>query len=81
MVTHSTSTEVLMGGISIDKTGVPLTDEALEQAKTVTRFYWGCRRRYRNSNLSTTLIYRGGLIGTEKGLGLFANLRPVYTLS
>lgn len=29
-----------MGGISIDKHGVPLTDEAIEIAKTVMLFYW-----------------------------------------
>ena len=31
--------EVLMGGISIDTYGVPLTDEALETARRVTLFF------------------------------------------
>ncbi len=32
-------TEVLMGGVSIDAYGVPLTDEALETAKKVIPFF------------------------------------------
>ena len=32
--------EILMGGCSIDAYGVPLTDEALETAKSAMRFFW-----------------------------------------
>ena len=33
-------TDIDMGGCSIDKYGVPLTDEAVEIAKTVMPYFW-----------------------------------------
>ncbi len=40
-------TKILMGGCSIDEYGVPLTDEALETARKVMRFYLCCWRQCR----------------------------------
>lgn len=73
-------TEVLMGGISIDKTGVPLTDEALEQAKNSDSVLLGAvGGDVGNSNwyqLPPNLRPEAGLLALRKGLELFANLRP-----
>ena len=73
-------TEVLMGGVSIDKTGVPLTDEALETAKASDSVLLGAvGGDVGKSNwykLPPNLRPEAGLLAIRKGLGLFCNLRP-----
>lgn len=73
-------TEVLMGGVSIDATGVPLTDEALETAKKSDSVLLGAvGGNVGQSNwysLPPNLRPEAGLLAIRKGLGLFANLRP-----
>jgi 3-isopropylmalate dehydrogenase len=73
-------TEVLMGGVSIDATGVPLTDEALETAKNSDSVLLGAvGGNVGQSNwysLPPNLRPEAGLLAIRKGLGLFANLRP-----
>ncbi len=73
-------TEVLMGGISIDKTGVPLTEEALETAKRSDSVLLGAvGGNVGQSNwysLPPHLRPEAGLLGIRKGLKLFANIRP-----
>ncbi|SKA59549.1 3-isopropylmalate dehydrogenase [Eubacterium uniforme] len=75
-------TEVLMGGVSIDKTGVPLTDEALETAKASDAVLLGAVGGVVGKDswyeLPTNLRPEAGLLAIRKGLGLFANLRPAY---
>ena len=56
--------EILMGGCSIDAHGVPLTDEALEIAKS--------------GDAVLNLRPEAGLLKIRKELGLFANVRPAY---
>ena len=72
--------DVLMGGASIDKYGVPLTDETVEAAKAADAVLMGSI----GGNTSTSPWYKlppekrpeAGLLGIRKALGLFANLRP-----
>ena len=74
--------EVLMGGISIDTYGVPLTDEALETAKKSDAVLLGAvggnvgnSRWY---DVAPNLRPEAGLLAIRKALNLFANLRPAY---
>lgn len=75
-------TEVLMGGVSIDAYGVPLTEEALETAKKSDAVLLGAvgGRVGVDSwyELPPDLRPEAGLLAIRKGLGLFANLRPSY---
>ena len=72
--------EILMGGCSIDATGVPLTDEAVAIAKSKDAVLLGSI----GGNTSTSPWYKlppnlrpeAGLLKIRKELGLFANLRP-----
>mgnify|MGYP003584179882 CR=1 FL=1 len=78
-------TDILMGGCSIDKYGVPLTDEAIETAKSADAVLMGSI----GGNTSTSPWYKlppekrpeAGLLRIRKSLGLFANLRPAYLFS
>ena len=74
--------DVLMGGISIDTYGVPLTDEALETAKKSDSVLLGAvggnvgnSRWY---DVAPNLRPEAGLLAIRKGLNLFANIRPAY---
>ncbi len=75
-------TEVLMGGVSIDAYGVPLTDEALETAKKSDAVLLGAVGGIVGKDswyeLPPNLRPEAGLLAIRKGLGLFANLRPAY---
>ncbi|MCC8142302.1 MAG: 3-isopropylmalate dehydrogenase [Lachnospiraceae bacterium] len=74
--------EILMGGCSIDATGVPLTDAAIDQAKASDAVLMGSI----GGNTSTSPWYQlppdkrpeAGLLTLRKSLNLFANLRPAY---
>ncbi len=75
-------TEILMGGCSIDKYGVPLTDEALATAKAADAVLLGAvggnvgnSRWY---DVAPNLRPEAGLLAIRKGLNLFANIRPAY---
>lgn len=75
-------TDILMGGCSIDKYGVPLTEETVEIAKHADAVLMGSI----GGNTQTSPWYKlppekrpeAGLLGIRKALGLFANLRPAY---
>ena len=74
--------EILMGGCSIDATGVPLTEEAIAQAKASDAVLMGSI----GGNTATSPWYKlspelrpeAGLLKLRKELNLFANLRPAY---
>ena len=74
--------EILMGGCSIDATGVPLTDEAIQTAQSKDAVLMGSI----GGNTSTSPWYKlppdlrpeAGLLKLRKSLNLFANLRPAY---
>lgn len=75
-------TEVLMGGVSIDAYGVPLTEEALETARKSDSVLLGAvggdvgnSRWY---DVAPNLRPEAGLLAIRKGLNLFANIRPAY---
>ena len=72
--------DILMGGCSIDATGEPLTDHAIEQALHSDAVLMGSI----GGNTSTSPWYKlppekrpeAGLLKLRKSLNLFANLRP-----
>lgn len=72
--------DILMGGASIDVHGVPLTDEAITDAKAADAVLMGSI----GGNTSTSPWYQlppekrpeAGLLKIRKALNLFANLRP-----
>ena len=73
-------TDIDMGGCSIDKYGVPLTDEAVADARASDAVLMGSI----GGDAKTSPWYRldpskrpeAGLLGIRKALNLFANLRP-----
>ena len=75
-------TEVLMGGASIDVHGVPLTDEAIAQAKASEAVLMGSIGGDAKTSswykLEPQLRPEAGLLKIRKELNLFANLRPAY---
>ena len=75
-------TEVDMGGVSIDKYGVPLTKEALETAKNSDSVLLGAVGGHvgnsRWYDVAPELRPEAGLLKLRKSLNLFANLRPAY---
>ena len=72
--------DIMMGGASIDVHGVPLTDEAIADAKAADAVLMGSI----GGNTSTSPWYQlppekrpeAGLLKIRKALNLFANLRP-----
>lgn len=69
--------EGFIGGTAIDKFGVPLPDETLEQAKNCDAVFLGAVGDWKYDSLPPEIRPEKGLLGIRKGLGLFANLRPV----
>ena len=75
-------TDILMGGCSIDVCGVPLTDEAIEQAKNSDAVLMGSI----GGDSATSPWYRlapelrpeAGLLRIRMALNLDAHLRPAY---
>lgn len=75
-------TEILLGGASIDATGVPLTEDAIAAAKAQDAILMGSI----GGDAKTSPWYQlppekrpeAGLLGIRKALNLFANLRPAY---
>ena len=75
-------TEVLLGGASIDAHGVPLTEDAIAQAKASDAVLMGSI----GGDAKTSPWYKlepskrpeAGLLAIRKALNLFANLRPAY---
>lgn len=70
-------TQGLIGGVSIDKYGVPLTDETLNLAKSSDAVLLGAVGDWKYDKLDPAIRPEKGLLSIRKGLGLFANLRPV----
>jgi 3-isopropylmalate dehydrogenase len=73
--------EVTVGGASIDAHGVALTEEALERCRGADAVLLGAVGGPRwDSTDPEAPRPEQGLLGLRKGLGLFANLRPVRPL-
>ncbi len=79
---HFTYTDVLLGGASIDVHGVPLTEQAVADAKSCDAVLMGSI----GGDAKTSPWYQlepskrpeAGLLAIRKALNLFANLRPAY---
>ena len=69
--------ERLMGGCSIDKHGVALTDEVLADCQASDAVLLGAVGGPKWDNPAAKVRPEQGLLGLRKGLGVFANLRPV----
>jgi 3-isopropylmalate dehydrogenase len=69
--------EALMGGIAIDKTGQALPDETLALAKECDAVLLGAVGGPKWDDPRAKVRPEQGLLGIRKGLGLFANIRPV----
>jgi 3-isopropylmalate dehydrogenase len=73
--------EELLGGASIDKHGVPLTEAALKKAQNADAVFLGAVGGPKWDNVENAKRPEKGLLGLRKGLEVFANLRPVKLLS
>jgi 3-isopropylmalate dehydrogenase len=75
---HSFSfTEHLVGGCSIDAHGVALTDGVLAACRSADAVLLGAVGGPRWDDPQAKVRPEQGLLGLRKGLGVFANLRPV----
>ncbi len=72
-----TYTERLMGGCSIDKFGASLTDETLADCKASDAVLLGAVGGPQWDDPNAKDRPERGLLALRKGLGVFANLRPV----
>ena len=68
--------EIDAGGISIDKYGIPLTEDALESAKQADAVLLGAVGGPKWDTLPGAKRPEKALLGLRSGLGLFCNLRP-----
>jgi 3-isopropylmalate dehydrogenase len=64
------------GGCSIDKYGVPLTEDALSRCLAADSVLLAAVGGYKWDTLPGHLRPERALLGVRKGLGLFANIRP-----
>lgn len=79
---HFQYSNLLLGGASIDATGLPLTDDTVREAKTRDAILMGSI----GGDAKTSPWYKlepskrpeAGLLGIRHALGLFANLRPAH---
>ncbi len=69
--------ERLMGGCSIDAHGIALTDEVLADCRGADAVLLGAVGGPKWDDPQAKVRPEQGLLGLRKGLGVFANLRPV----
>lgn len=69
-------TDVLMGGIAIDKTGVPLPQETIDVCLASDSVLLGAVGGPKWDTLPGNLRPEAGLLGIRGALKLFANIRP-----
>ncbi len=72
--------EGLVGGAAIDACGVALTDETLEMCRSCDAVLLGAVGGPKWDDPTAKVRPEDGLLALRKGLGLFANLRPVKVL-
>lgn len=70
-------TEALIGGAAIDATGFPLPDDSLARCQASQAVLLGAVGGPKWDDPNAKVRPEQGLLGIRKGLGLFANLRPV----
>ena len=67
---------LLAGGCSIDKNGVPLTQETIDRCLACDSVLFGAVGGPKWDSLPGTLRPEKALLGIRKALGLYANIRP-----
>jgi len=67
----------LVGGVAIDETGVALTNDTLKMCKRCDAVLLGAVGGPKWDDPKAKVHSEDGLLALRKGLGLFANLRPV----
>lgn len=72
-------TEYVIGGCSIDQYGTALTEETLKACQSADAVLLGAVGGPKWDNPTATVRPEQGLLALRKGLGVFANLRPVKT--
>ncbi len=68
--------EMLLGGVAVDETGVPLPDETIQGVKKCDAVLFGAIGGPKWDNLERHLRPESGLLKLRKEMGTFANLRP-----
>jgi 3-isopropylmalate dehydrogenase len=76
-----TSEEKLIGGVSYNKFGVPLTDETLKSCYNSDAVILGAVGGYEWENIDHKLKPEAALLKLRKSLELFANIRPAKVYS
>ncbi len=72
--------EGLVGGIAIEKTGNPLPEETLKLCESSDAILFGTIGDPKYDNDPKAKIRpEQGILGLRKALGLYANIRPIYT--
>ena len=69
-------TEVDIGGCSIDKFGVPITDDGMAKCKSADAVLLGAVGGPKWDNVDPSIRPEKALLAVRRELGLFANLRP-----
>ncbi len=69
-------TEVDIGGCSIDKYGVPITDEGMAKCKSADAVLLGAVGGPKWDSVDPSIRPEKALLAVRRELGLFANLRP-----
>ena len=69
-----------IGGAAIDARGVPLPDDELARARAADAVLLGAVGGPRWDSPGASVRPEQALLGLRKGLGLYANLRPVWTV-
>ena len=67
-----------MGGAAIDADGTPLTDQTLEACRSADAVLLGAVGGPKWDHLSGDMLCESGLLRLRKGMGVFANVRPVW---
>lgn len=73
-------TEADIGGVAIDKKGVPLPSEDLAKCRSADSVLLSCIGGSKWDGLPRNIRPESGLLNLRKELGLFANLRPAKVL-
>lgn len=74
-------TEVDIGGCSIDKYGVPITEDGMQKCKTADSVLLGAVGGPKWDNVDPSVRPEKALLAVRSELGLFANLRPTKLFS
>ena len=73
--------DVDIGGCSIDKYGVPITEEGMHKCKSADSVLLGAVGGPKWDNLDPSIRPEKALLAVRRELGLFANLRPTKLFS